>query len=133
MTESPSKKTLPLAIVCIIVIILIIIFKNKLLHYGFDTGFLTIANVVLFLLSYFSFFIQLKGVRSKSAHAFVRGLYSSLLLKMIVIIGALFIYIYAFGGTVNMPGIFASMVLYFIFTFIEVKQLMKIARKKPDA
>lgn len=132
MTEIPSRRTLPLAVVCIGVIILIMIFKKKLLHYGFDTGFLAIANVVLYLLSYSSFYIQLKGVGSKSAHAFVRGLYASLMLKMFVIIGALFIYIYAFGGTVNIPGLFVAMALYLVYTSIEVKQLMKIARNKTD-
>lgn len=133
MTENPSQKTLPLIVVCIVVMILIMIFKNKLVSYGFHIGFLTVANVTIFLLSYFSFFIQLRGVRSKSAHAFVRGLYTSLMLKMFVIIGALFIYIYAFGGVVDMPGIFTAMMLYLIYTFIEVKHLMKIARKKSDA
>lgn len=133
MTESPSKKTFPLIAVCIIFLVLIIIFKNKLVYYGFQVGFLAIANLTLFLLSYFSFFIQLKGVSSKSTHAFVRGLYASLMLKMFVIIGALFIYIYGFGGSVNMPALFIAMALYLIYTSIEVKQLMKIARKKTDA
>lgn len=133
MTENPSRRTLPLAVVCIIVILLIMIFKNKLVQYGFDVGFLTIANVLLFLSSYFSFFIQLRGIHSKSSHAFVRGLYASLLLKMVVIIGALFIYIYTFGGSVNIPGLFTAMVIYLLYTSIEVIQLMKIARRKTDA
>ncbi len=133
MTESLSKKTFPLLAVCIIFLVLIIIFKNKLIYYAFQIGFLAIANVMLFLLSYFSFFIQLKGTRSKSAHAFVRGLYASLMLKMFVIIGGLFIYIYGFGGSVNMPPLFIAMILYLVYTSIEVKQLMKIARKKTNA
>lgn len=133
MTENPSRKTLPLAVVCIIVFILIMIFKNKFVYYGFDVGFLTTANVLLFLLSYFSFYIQMRGVRAKSSHAFVRGLYASFLLKMAVIIGALFIYIYTFGGRVNIPGLFSAMVIYLLYTSIEVIQLMKIARRKTDA
>lgn len=132
MTESPSRKTLPLAVVCIAVIMLTMIFKNKLVHYGLNVGFLNIANVVIFFLTYFSFLIQLKGVSSKNAHAFVRGLYASLMLKMFVIIGGLFVYIYGFGGSVNVPALFVAMVLYLVYTSIEVKQLMKIARKKTD-
>jgi hypothetical protein len=132
MTESPSRKTLPLVVICIGVIMLIMIFKNKLVHYGLNVGFLNIANVIIFFLTYFSFLIQLKGVSSKSAHAFVRGLYASLMLKMFVIIGGLFIYIYGFRGSVNVPALFVAMVLYLVYTSIEVKQLMKIARKKTD-
>jgi Kef-type K+ transport system membrane component KefB len=62
----------------------------------------------------------------------VRGLYASLMLKMFVIIGGLFIYIYGFRGSVNVPALFVAMVLYLVYTSIEVKQLMKIARKKTD-
>lgn len=133
MTVSSSRKFLPVAIPCIISMILIVVFKNQLASFGFDINFLLFANLLLYFLSYLSFIILLKGIGSKSSHAFVRGLYSSLILKMIVIIGALLIYIYAFGGTVNIPGIFTAMALYLIYTFIEVKQLMKIARKKTDA
>lgn len=133
MTESPSRKFLPVAIPCIIIMFLIVVFKNPLASFGFDVNFLLFANLLLYFLSYLSFIILIKGISSKSSHAFVRGLYSSLLIKMVVIIGALFIYIYAFGGKVNTPALFTAMVIYLIYTSIEVIQLMKIARKKTDA
>lgn len=132
MIESPSRKFLAVAAPCVIVMVLVLVFKRELVSFGFDINFLLFANLLLYLLSYFSFLIQLKGIGSKSAHAFVRGLTISLLLKMFVIIGALIIYIYAFGGSVNMPGIFTAMALYLFYTSIEVIQLMKIARKKTD-
>ena len=55
------------------------------------------------------------------------------MLKMFVVVGAIFIYVYAFGGIVNMPALFIAMVIYLVYTSIEVVQLMKIARKKPNA
>ena len=133
MIESPSRKFLPVAVPCLIIMILITIFKKPLTSFGFDINFLIFANLLLYLLSYFSFIIQIKGIEAKSGHALVRGLYTSLLLKMFVIVGAIFIYIYAFGGNVNMPALFVAMVIYLLYTSIEVIQLMKIARKKPDA
>jgi len=133
MTKRTLRRFLPVAVPCMIIIVLILIFKKTLVSFGFNINFLIFTNLILYLLSYFSFFIQLKGIGSKSAHAFVRGLTTSLLLKMFVIIGGLFIYIYAFGGNVNIPGLFTAMALYLFYTSVEVIQLMKIARKKTDA
>jgi len=133
MIENPSRKFLPVAVPCLSIMIVIMIFKKTLTSFGFDINFLIFANLLLYLLSYFSFIIQVKGIASKSAHAFVNGLYASLMLKMFVVIGAIFIYIYAFGGIVNMPALFIAMVIYLFYTSIEVVQLMKIARKKPNA
>lgn len=117
----------------LIVNVLVFIFKNTLMDHGFDIPFLLVANVLLFLLSFFGFYLQHKSVQSVNANAFVRGLYSSLLLKMFVIVGAIFIYIFVMEGHVNKPSLFTSMIIYLIYTFIEVTQLMKIARKKNNA
>ncbi|MEO9021388.1 MAG: hypothetical protein ABI237_05375 [Ginsengibacter sp.] len=117
----------------IIISVLIFIFKNPLTAYGFDMDFLLKANVVLLLLSFLGFFIQAKGAQSPNVHAFIRGLYLSLLLKMFVIIGAIFIYIFVMGDNVNKASLFTSMAIYLLYTSIEVIQLMKIARKKTDA
>ena len=133
MIDNPSRKFLPVAVPCLSIMIVIMIFKKPLASFGFDINFLIFANLLLYLLSYFSFIIQVKGIAAKSAHAFVRGLYASLMLKMFVVIGAIFIYIYVFGGIVNMPALFIAMVIYLFYTSIEVVQLMKIARKKPNA
>ncbi|MEO6843995.1 MAG: hypothetical protein ABI184_02415 [Ginsengibacter sp.] len=133
MIENSSRKFLPVAVPCLVIMIVIMIFKKPLTSFGLDINFLIFANLLLYLLSYFSFIIQINGIGSKSAHAFVRGLYASLMLKMFVVIGAIFIYIYAFGGIVNIPALFIAMVIYLFYTSIEVAQLMKIARKKPNA
>lgn len=127
------KKFMPLILFYIFINILLLIFKNYLVNHGFDFSFLLSANSILFLLSYFGFVIQTKGAQSPNIHAFIRGLYLSLLLKMFVIIGAIFIYIYVVGNGVNKPALFTTMAIYLIYTSIEVTQLMKIARKKPNA
>ena len=133
MIQNPSRKFLPVAFICLIIMILIASFKRFLTSFALDINFLLFANLLLYVLSYFSFIIQIKGIEGKSGHAFVRGLYTSLLLKMFVIIGGIFIYIYVFGGIVNIPALFIAMVIYLLYTSIEVVQLMKIARKKPNA
>lgn len=133
MSTSLTSKSGPVMALFLIINILVFTFKSSLIRYGFDIPFLLIANVLLFLLSLFGFYIQTKGVRSANVNAFVRGLYSSLLLKMFVIVAAIFIYIFVMDGHVNKPSLFTSMAIYLVYTFIEVTQLMKIARKKNNA
>jgi hypothetical protein len=133
MNQTLLKKLFPVIVVFILINVLAFIFRNTLNVAGFNVAFLLSANVVLFLLTCFGFFIQTKGVRSTNIHAFIRGVYSSLLLKMFVIVGAIVIYILIMGGQVNKPALFTSMGIYLIYTSIEVIQLMKIARKKTDA
>jgi len=117
----------------ILINILVFIFKNSLVASGFNIGFLLTANVILFLLSLFGFFIQKKGVSSTNINAFIRGVYSSTLLKLFVIVIAIVIYILAMHGEVNKPSLFTAMAIYIIYTSVEVIQLVKLARKKPDA
>jgi hypothetical protein len=133
MNQSLQRKFVPVIGFFILANILIFIFMKLLRSSGFNISFLLGANAVLFLLSSFGFLIQTKGVKSSNVNAFIRSIYSSLLLKLFVIVAAIPIYILLLGGKVNIPSLFTAMVFYIIYTSIEVIQLMKIARKKSDA
>jgi len=133
MKNPLTKNFIPVISLFIFINILILIFKSFLVQNGFGINFLLIANVVLFLLSLFGFFVQSKGVTSSNVNAFIRGIYSSLLMKMFVIVAVIFIYIYISDGKVNKPSLFTSMIFYLLYTSIEVIQLMKLARRKTNA
>jgi len=127
------KNFSPVKLLFILINILVFIFKNSLVASGFNIGFLLTSNVILFLLSFFGFFIQKKGVSSTNINAFIRGVYSSTLLKLFVIVIAIVIYILVMHGEVNKPSLFTAMAIYIVYTSVEVIQLMKLVRKKPDA
>ena len=133
MTNPLFKKFIPVIVLFVLINILILACKHFLSREGVAINFIAIANVILFLLTSFGFYMQTKGVNSSNVNAFIRGIYSAILMKMFVIAGAIFIYIYASGGRVNTAAIFTSMAIYLMYTFIEVVQLMKIARRKPNA
>ena len=133
MLQALVKKFIPVIGLFLLINLIVFIFFNSLKEYGFNVAFLIVANIILFLLTFFGFYIQTRGVRSTNINAFIRGVYSSLLLKMFVIVGAILVYILALGGQVNKPSILTSLGIYLVYTFTEVVQLMKIARKKPDA
>jgi hypothetical protein len=132
MNNPLVKKFIPIMVLFVVINLLLLIFKDGLNARGMQLNFVFVANVILFLLSSFGFFIQTKSANSTNINAFIRGIYSSLLMKMFVIVAAIFIYIFVTGGEVNKAAIFASMAIYLLYTSIEVVQLMKIGRKKPN-
>ncbi len=127
-----STLYLPLFIVFGLVFILVMVFKTYLVSKDVNTGFILGANFILFALSIAGLFIQGRGAGSENLNAFLRGIYTSLLMKMFLIVGAVLVYITIMGGEVNRPAIFICMALYFLFTAIEIKQIMKIVRKKTN-
>ena len=128
-----QKKYVPVIVLFVFINAMVFIFKPFLQTNGFEIRFLLIANAVLCILSLSGFFIQVKGLKSSNINAFIRSVYSSLLLKMVIIMIAVIVYIFITGGKVNKPSLFTSMGLYLLYTSIEVTQLMKIARRKPNA
>lgn len=127
-----STLYLPFFIVFGLVFILVLVFKDYLVSKDVNTNFILGANFIFFALSIAGLFVQSKGAGSENLNAFLRGIYTSLLMKMFLIVGAILIYLTIMGGEVNRPAIFICMALYFIFTGIEVKQIMSIVRKKKD-
>lgn len=127
------KSLTPFFVLFFLANILIVVFKSQLVAAGYDIQFIWVANLIIFLLTLLGYFLQLKGVDSANFNHFLRGIYSSLLMKMFIIIGALVIYIAVAGGKVNTAAVLISMGLYLLYTAIEVIQLMKIVRNKPHA
>ncbi len=132
MKETFSKFA-PVIILFVLINALAFILKSFLHSHGFGIRFLLIANLLLFLISFAGFFIQMKALKSSNINAFIRGVYSSLLLKIFILIIAVALYLFMTHGNVNKPSLFTSMGLYILYTAIEVKQLMKISRRKPNA
>lgn len=127
------KKFVPVIVLFAMITTLIFVLKPFLKSNGFDIIFLLAGNLILFTLSISGFLIQMRGLRSANTHVFIRGIYASLLLKMFIILIAVLIYVFINRENVNKPSLFTCMALYILYTATEVKQLLKIARKKSDA
>lgn len=121
---------LPLVLLFVILTVLLLVFKSTLLRSGFHVDFILIANALLFLLSAVAFRIQLRYISTSNPHQFVRSVYSSVILKMLLILASLFIFIVAMNGEINKRAIFVTMGIYVLYSSIEVFQLMKLVRKK---
>lgn len=124
------RKFLPVTIIFVVILAALFSFRTQVESKGTDVDFLLIANVLLYILSLAGLFLQSRHLHSPNANAFVRGVYSSALLKMLLIIGALFIFIVVFKKEVNKAAILISMGIYVLYSSAEVIQLMKMVKKK---
>ena len=123
---------LPVILVFIVLNSFILIFKTFLENKGFDRDFLIIANLLLFVLSVTGFYLQRKGIQSNNTNAFIRGVYSSMLLKLFVCMIAVLVYVFIKTSGVNKPALFASIGIYILYTAFEVAALMRFAREKKN-
>jgi FtsH-binding integral membrane protein len=72
-----------------------------------------------------SFWLAQKGLGNANPHAFVRSVYTSMMLKLFACIIAAFVYIAMNRDNLNKPALFTCMALYLVYTFMEVSILMK--------
>lgn len=120
----------PIVIVFVALSGLFVSGKSWMHRWGADQEVLIIGNLVLFLITLLSFFLTQRGLKSTNTAAFIRGVYSGIMLKLFLCVIAAFIYIAATKTSVNKPALFTLMALYLVYTFLEVTSLTKMLRGK---
>ncbi|WP_315822187.1 hypothetical protein [Paraflavitalea speifideaquila] len=100
---------------------------------GVDTDVLIIGNLLLILLTAFSFYQHVRALRNKNIHAFLRMIKGSMLIKMAICGVAAFIYIITAGKGVNAGGVLGFMFLYFVYTLTEAAIVMKLSKQNKNA
>jgi hypothetical protein len=106
--------------------------RNMLLRWGINQDVVIIGNLILFCITAFSFFVGLKGLNNPNPHAFVRSVYTGMMIKLFACVFAAFIYISANRDSISKPALFTCMGLYLVYTFLEVSLLTKLMKKKPN-
>ncbi|OYW29246.1 MAG: hypothetical protein B7Z44_05390 [Caulobacter sp. 12-67-6] len=107
-----------------------LIFSSRWKEAGFDTDVLIIGNLILFAVTFLTYWLGSKGLTTKNNHAFFRAVYGSFMIKLIVFAGAALVYITKFKAQLNKPALFFCMGLYLVYTFFEVAGLMKLSKLK---
>jgi hypothetical protein len=97
-----------------------------------DFAILLTGNFLLFAVSFYSFRLGVKALYHEQVQVFLRLVYSSLLLKLFLLSVAAFIYIAWYKTEVNKPALFGCFGLYIIYTFTEVRLVMKQQRKQKN-
>ena len=110
-----------------LVTVLIFLFKDKLMSSGFDIWVLFTGNLLLLVFTLISSYFHSKGAADKNPNAFIRSVYAATMLKMFGV--AIAVMIYAFiAKPFNKYAVVSCMLLYIVYTVIEVKAAMKMIK-----
>lgn len=88
------------------------------------------ANVLFFLLGLMTAFMHISALKKNNPYAFVRSVMLSSFLKLIVIAAAVLIYLLNADANKNIYAIVVAMVLYILYTIIEVKAAMQLNKNR---
>ena len=122
----------PVILLFVIVNALAISFRTRWMEWKVDQDLLIGGNLFLFAVTFFSFLIALKGLKSENPNAFVRSVYGSIMFKLFICLIAAFVYIAIQKKALNKPAFFSLMGLYLVYTFLEVGILTRLLRRKPN-
>ena len=132
MNKNRIKSFAPILLIFILLNVVLIVFRARFEEWGVDANVLLIANLLLFIITFISFALALKGLKNPNPNAFVRSVYGSMIIKLFAGMIAATIYISIYQKDLNKPALFGSMGLYLLYTFAEVTVLTKLLRQKPQ-
>ncbi|HSU29088.1 MAG TPA: hypothetical protein VLJ68_11950 [Chitinophagaceae bacterium] len=133
MGNNKIKAFLPVLVLFLILNAFFLAGNHFFKKWDVDKDVLIIGNLVLFISSFFSYLISLRGLRTSNPHAFVRSVYGSFIIKFFFCIVAALIYIMTMKKDVNKPALFTCMALYLVYSFVEVGVLTKMLKQKKNA
>jgi hypothetical protein len=128
--QNKNKPVFPLIMLFLIVNAFLLTMPAFFEKHNIDRDVLIIANTLLFVTNFAAFFLQRKALQNKNPNVFVRSMMGSMMIKMLVLLGAFLIYVIAFGKTVNKPAIYISLFLYLLYLAVEVMMVMKLNKQK---
>jgi len=130
--RSPGKAILPLAVIFAVTTVFFVVARGWLLmQWNMDYRVLLAGNGILFLATAFSFFLYSRALRDSNVQVFLRMLYASLLVKMVFCLSATLVYLFLAGKDVSKSAIIGCFCLYVLYTYAEVKVLMRMSKKSP--
>ncbi|MBX3240506.1 MAG: hypothetical protein KIT80_01325 [Chitinophagaceae bacterium] len=95
---------------------------------GLDPDLLAWGNLFLFVLSVLSFLVLHQSVKSPSPQTFIRYFYISFLVKFVLVAGVVLAYAVS-ADKVNRLSVIICMALYLVYTFIELRIILKESKQ----
>ena len=130
MNKSTIQFFKPIIGLFVVVTLLIFIFSNWLDKNDVNHSVLLYANFILLALVAVTGFLHIKASVNNNPHAFVRSITLSAFIKLIVIAIAVLVYFTTAGENTSVYAVGAAMMLYLIYTVLEVRGAMHLNRKK---
>jgi len=104
--------------------------KPRLMDISAHFYVLLIGNLVLALVSLFSYMMSRKGLQTANNNAFVRAVYGSTLSKLMICVLGIGAYVFTYRPHVSKATIFILLGLYLVYTIFETLSLFKFIRQK---
>lgn len=133
MNKQAIRNFLPAIIIFLVLNSAFLAMMKRLESWGVDYSVLVFGNILIFGISFLSYWMGVRGLTTKNSHAFFRWVYGSIMLKLFLLVAVAAVYILTMKKEVNKPGLFFCMGLYIIYTFIEISALMKVNKQKTNA
>jgi hypothetical protein len=130
MISNKWKAFMPVRVVFLLVAAFDWLGKSVLVQWNLDYLVLFAGNLLLYVITWVSFTLALRGVNNPNPHAFIRSVYSSIMIKLFACLIIAFIYIAINKAHLNKPAFFTCMGLYLVYTFMEVSVLMKLLKRE---
>jgi hypothetical protein len=131
-TMIQKRPLFPIAGLFIAVQSLLNLFGDRLVAAGMDKNVLMSGNLFVFLITLLSMWILMRGMRNAKTMAFMRSVYTSFISKFFLVAIAVLVYALWAKDRLNPAAVLGTMFLYLIYTFIEVRVLLKLMKQKPD-
>jgi hypothetical protein len=126
------KKAVPFIVLFGITMLLLLVLAPQLQTLKVNASVVMVANAILFFIALITLLLHIKSLQSTNTRLFVNSVMLSMLIKFVIIGVAVLIYAYKAGSTKSVYAIYTSMLLYIIYTFLEVKIALQL-NKKPNA
>lgn len=126
LNGSPAR---PIILLFVFLNAFIIIFRRNLTAEGFNVDTLILGHVLLFVMTLISLMMLKSGLKAGTTPGFLRSVYGSFMLKFFIAAIAVFAYAWVNKGQINKPSLFTLMGLYLVYTYTEVKTLLKLSRR----
>lgn len=130
MTQEFRKLTRPITILFIITTALFIVFTTRLELAKVNVNVLIYANLLLFVVTMFNLYFQVRNLKNPNPNAVIRGVMAATFLKLFALGAAVIIYLLAAGPARSVNAVFGGMALYIIYTWLEVRISLKLNPRK---
>ena len=119
----------PIVVLFVLVNVICAILFSWFTSAGLDPIVLLAGNSLVFVLTLSSCYLMKNGLTATSTTGFLSSVYGSFIMKLFFVGLVVVLYVKLSGDQMNVPAVFTSMVLYLLYTFIEVKGLLLLVKK----
>lgn len=105
-----------------------IVFSHVLETLGIDDLAGAVGNLLLALITAFTYHLSKKAIRHPNHHRFFRTVYLSTFLKIVVYAGAMVAYAFTRAASFTRNTLILLLVLYFVYSILETWTLFRLAR-----